>query len=587
MARDLFQVTPSGVAGLSFAAFAFALLPMMAGSLWLSVFTSTVCFALAAAGVAFMYARLGMVSLAQVGLMGVGGWVMLRLNYAFNLPFEVNLLVAGFVTAIFGMILALPALRLRGLYLALVTLMAAGGLEILFATFQFPNGGTGFWGVQTGLTSAMRRPAVAESDVGYLRYCVAVAVIGFLMIELMRRLKPGRAWAMIRRSEAAAMAAGVNVTFYKTLAFALSGLLGGLAGGLLAGSLGLLDGQTFRASESIMIFALAVVGGARFWLGAIIAAALFRILPALLNNWGVDADLSYVIFGAGLLHAVITAPNGIAGQILSAFARNSGLQAKSIETSDVESPSPTEPTAVVSTTVVDGVAVRFGGVIALNDVQAQFSKPVVGIIGPNGAGKTTLMNVFSGFLRPSSGGVRVGDVDLAKMTPYQRSQWGLRRSFQKEEISEDLTVAQNVMVQIDAVNDPAIDKIAEVAKALAFVGMTERGDVIGADLNSFERRLTDIAKCVVGRPKLVMFDEPAGGLSVAETQILGELIAHVPALTGAQTLIIDHDVELISRICDETLVLDFGKVIAFGPPNAVLDDPKVKAAYLGTEELES
>ncbi|MGG7565207.1 branched-chain amino acid ABC transporter permease [Rhodovulum sp. DZ06] len=311
----LFHVTPSGAAGLGFAAFAVIALPSLAGNRWLSVFTSTGCFVLAAAGVAFMYARLGMVSLAQVGLMGLGGWVMLRLNHAFDWPFEVNLAAAALVTMVFGWIMALPAMRMRGLYLALVTLMAAGGLEIMFSTFQFPNGGEGFWGVKTGSAAAFRRPAPAQSPEDYLRYVAVCATLGFLFIEAHRRLSPGRAWAMIRRSKAAAMAAGVNVTLYKLWAFGISGLLAGGAGGLLAGSLGLLDDATFRAPESVLLFALAVVGGARSWLGVIIAATLYRILPALLNNWGVDADLSFVIFGAGLLHAVITAPDGIAGQV--------------------------------------------------------------------------------------------------------------------------------------------------------------------------------------------------------------------------------------------------------------------------------
>lgn len=316
MQNSLFRITPSGWSGLAFAAFAFVVLPLVAGKLWLSVFISTGCFMLAISGVAFMYARLGMVSLTQVGLMGVGGWVMLRLNHAYGLPFEVNLILSGLVTMVFGWILALPALRMRGLYLALVTLMAAGGLEILFATYQFPNGGEGFWGVKTGSAAAFRRPWLAQSAEAYMRYTVVVVLLGFLLIEAHRRLAPGRAWALIRRSEAAAMAAGVNVTLYKTWAFGIAGLIAGVAGGLLAGSLGLLDDATFKASESVMVFALAVVGGARYWLGALIAATLYRILPALLNNWGVDADLSFVIFGAGLLHAIITAPNGIAGQVL-------------------------------------------------------------------------------------------------------------------------------------------------------------------------------------------------------------------------------------------------------------------------------
>ncbi len=326
MDRSLIRLTPSGVSGLIFAGLCFVFLPLLAGSYWLSVFTSAAIFAMAISGVAFMYARLGMVSLTQVGLMGIGGWVTLRLNHLWNWPFEVNMVLAALATMICGWVLALPALRMRGLYLALVTLMAAGGLEILFATYQFPNGGAGFWGVKIGSTEPFRRPVLAQSPEAYLRYCIGIATLGFLFIEGHRRLFPGRAWALIRRSEAAAMAAGVNVTLYKTWAFGIAGAIAGAAGALLAGSLGLLDDGTFRSSESIMLFALAVVGGARFWLGAVIAAFLFRILPGLLNTWGVDTDLAFVIFGAGLLHALITAPNGIAGQVHDLIAKLRGAK---------------------------------------------------------------------------------------------------------------------------------------------------------------------------------------------------------------------------------------------------------------------
>ncbi|MFC3228655.1 branched-chain amino acid ABC transporter ATP-binding protein/permease [Marinibaculum pumilum] len=574
---SLFSTTPSGRAGLAFALFALLVVPSIAGSQWLNIFTSTACFALAIAGVAFMYARLGMVSLTQVGLMGIGGWVVLRLNHGLDLPFEINLIAAGAVTMVLGMILALPALRLRGLYLALVTLMAAGGLEIMLATYQFPNGGEGFWGVQTGSGAPFRRPVIAQSDEAYLRYTVFVALLGFLLIELHRRLAPGRAWAMIRRSEAAAMSAGVNVTLYKTWAFALSGLLAGVAGGLLAGSLGLLDGGTFRASESVLVFALAVVGGAASWLGAVIAAALFRILPALLNDWGLDADLSFVIFGAGLLHAVITAPNGIAGQVMELAGnlrrRLPGRAAAPPAAGGLQPP-----------VEISDVTVRFGGVLALDGVEASFSRPVSGIIGPNGAGKTTLMNVLSGFVTASDGRVLAGGADLMRMSPHRRSQWGLRRSFQKEEIADDLSLAENVRVQMDGLALTPRQKQAEVDRALAFVGLQEMAEQPAAGLNSFQRRLVDIAKCLVGGPRIVMFDEPAGGLSAEETRALGDLILRIHDETGAMTLVIDHDVDLISRICAETLVLDFGKRIAFGPTAEVLADPKVRAAYLGIEE---
>ena len=297
------------------------ILPGLAGGQWVKIFTSTTCFALAAMGAGFMYARLGMVSLAQVALMGVGGWVTLRLNHAANLPFEVNLLIGAFATAVLGIVLALPALRMRGLYLALITLMVAGAFEVIFTAFQFPNGGAGVWGVGTSFSAPMRRPLLGQTDAAFLRYALAVTALGFLLIEAHRRTAPGRAWALIRRSEAAALASGVNVTLYKTWAFGLSGFLAGLGGGQLAASLGLLDAATFKASESVLLFALVVVGGARFWFGAILTAVLYRVAPGLLNDWGVDADLALIFFGAALLHAVITAPDGIGGQIAALFAR--------------------------------------------------------------------------------------------------------------------------------------------------------------------------------------------------------------------------------------------------------------------------
>ncbi|TPE55343.1 branched-chain amino acid ABC transporter permease [Maribrevibacterium harenarium] len=315
------KMTVSARVGLILAALAFVFLPMVLGGQWIKILISTGCFIIAASGVAFMYSRLGMVSLGQVALMGVGGWVMLRMNHAFHLPFEVNLAVAGAVTLMFGWLLAMPALRMRGLYLALITLMAAGGLEVIFSTFRFPNGGEGFWGVMPSVAAPFQRPLLATEDSDYLRYIIFWIVAAFLIIEMHMRTAPGRAWAMIRRSEAAAYSSGVNVVYYKAWAFGLAGFLAGISGGLLAGGLGLLDPATFRASESIMLFALMVVGGSRGWLGVIIAGILYRVVPALFNDWTIDADLALVIFGAALLHAIITAPNGLSGQLLDLIAK--------------------------------------------------------------------------------------------------------------------------------------------------------------------------------------------------------------------------------------------------------------------------
>ncbi len=232
---------------------------------------------------------------------------------------------------------------------------------------------------------------------------------------------------------------------------------------------------------------------------------------------------------------------------------------------------------------LEDVTIRFGGLVALDAVSAAFTAPVAGIIGPNGAGKTTVMNIVSGFLTATSGRVQVDGEDFLKLPPHRRAQRGLRRSFQKEQIADDLTVLENVLVQTDWSLTRAAAKRVEAMAMLEAVGLADRAQKPGGALTGFERRLTDVARCLVGKPRLVMFDEPAGGLSVEETRILGDLILRIHGLTGAQTLVIDHDVELINRICTETLVLDFGRRIAFGPTADVLADPKVKAAYLGVE----
>jgi branched-chain amino acid transport system ATP-binding protein len=229
------------------------------------------------------------------------------------------------------------------------------------------------------------------------------------------------------------------------------------------------------------------------------------------------------------------------------------------------------------------LTVRFGGLVALDSVSAGFSAPVSGIIGPNGAGKTTTMNVISGFLTPRSGSVMVDGTDLVRMAPHKRPRWGLRRSFQREQIADDLTVAQNLWSLADNLPGSRADHRADIGRALDFVGIAAMAGRMGASLNTYERRLTDLARCLVGQPRLIMLDEPAGGLTVEESAHLGDIILRIRDFCPARVLVIDHDVDLISRICSETLVLDFGRRIAFGQTGAVLADPAVKAAYLGIE----
>jgi len=293
-------------------------LPDLLSNYWLRTLISATALAIGSLSVSLLFAQLGMVSLAQFGLLGVGGWFALRISHGFGVPFEVALLTGGIVAAALGLVVGLPALRMRGLYLAIITLMMAGAIQVLISAFGFPDGGSGILGKSTGARVMMARPSIASSDESYFRYAMVVLALCYLMVLLHVRGRPGRAWAMIRRSEICALSGGVHIVAYKVWAFTLSGFLAGIAGGLLAGGVGQLDGSAFPASQSIMLFALTIVGGAYSWLGPIIAGLMLRAFPALLNDFHVDGNIATMVFGAGLFHALVTAPQGIAGQLADA-----------------------------------------------------------------------------------------------------------------------------------------------------------------------------------------------------------------------------------------------------------------------------
>jgi len=230
---------------------------------------------------------------------------------------------------------------------------------------------------------------------------------------------------------------------------------------------------------------------------------------------------------------------------------------------------------------IRGLTVQFGAVRPLDALDADLSTPIVGLVGPNGAGKTTLLNVLSGFVRAVAGSVELDGIDLLRLSPVARVRQGLRRSFQTEQIADDLSVWDNVLALADHVQRRASSAGDEVERALHYVGLAPVAAAPGAVLNLFERRMVELARTLVGVPRLILMDEPGAGLNDDETALLRQRILGIPQAFDAQVLLIDHDVELIAVTCTETLVLDFGKRLALGPTRAVLDDPAVRAAYLG------
>jgi branched-chain amino acid transport system ATP-binding protein len=230
---------------------------------------------------------------------------------------------------------------------------------------------------------------------------------------------------------------------------------------------------------------------------------------------------------------------------------------------------------------IEGVSVRFGGVHALDDVSLRLGVGVTGLIGPNGAGKTTLLNVLSGFVRPIAGRVLSDDgTDLSRMPPHRRARWGLRRTFQQERIIPQLSVRDHLRVTAEHMPDTEV--APSVDAALERTGLTAVADRPAATIDQRRRRMLEIGRAIVGRPRIVLLDEPGAGLDPAETAELLELIKSLPGETGAAVVVIDHDMTLVRGCCTELAVLDFGRLLARGPLEQVFADPKVRAAYLGS-----
>ena len=233
---------------------------------------------------------------------------------------------------------------------------------------------------------------------------------------------------------------------------------------------------------------------------------------------------------------------------------------------------------------VDSLTVRFAGITPLDDVSVVFPGGTCGLIGPNGAGKTTFFNVLSGFVRPAKGAIRGFGDDLLAMADFRRARWGLRRTFQTEQAIEKLSVFDNVAMIHEHSNAKRSTRRTDVLAAIDFVGLDISPKAKVGGLGAGERRLVELARAVVGKPRVVLLDEPAAGLPQAETEQMGALIQRIPEQFGALVILVDHDMGLVSGCCETTAVLDFGKLIASGPTAEVLRNEHVIRAYLGTEE---
>jgi len=526
----------------------------------LRVATLVGIYAIAAIGYQLVFGRLGLLSLAQGALFGIGAYASALLTLSLGLPAPLGLVAAVLVPAAVGAAVALPIARLDSHYVALATLGLAQ-LALLAATnLELTGGANGLYGV----------PPLAVGPVeiagGWPMLVLVWALVGLCLLVSRAVLAGGRAarFATLRDAPHAALTLGLNPVPARLALFAVAGALGGLAGGLQVHGIGVVSPSVTGFEVMVTILAIAVVGGRGSAPGAVAGAALLIPLPEVLRF----LEGSYLVaYGVLLLAAIVLMPRGLDGWLRDRFPRRPPAVPA------VPAAASAPPRRRGKALAVDGLRKRFGGVTALDGVS--FAVPagtVAGLIGANGSGKTTVLNLISGLETPDAGQIRLGGVPLADRPAHHRTELGLGRGFQHPEFPEGLFVLEAAAVA-------ARDRSGAVA-ALDRVGLAERAGEPVAALGAAELRRLDLARALATEPGALILDEPAAGLTSEERAALAALLRRL-ADQGLAVLVVDHGMDFLLPLADRIVCLDAGRVLAAGTPDEVRRNPAVVAAYLG------
>jgi ABC-type branched-subunit amino acid transport system ATPase component/ABC-type branched-subunit amino acid transport system permease subunit len=593
--------------GLIFAVALCAFLMATTPPIWIDAFTVTVCVAVVLLSIVVLTGYTGQLSLAQFAFAGFGAWVAGRLCASQDLPFILGAIIGVLATVPLGLVFGLPAVRTRGINLAIVTLGLGTCIElILFSNTDYTGGFGGT--IIDELTLFGLDIDAAAHPTRYGLVALACLLVTSLAVANIRRGRSGRRLIAVRTNERAAAALGISVPGAKLYAFALSAAIAGLGGVLLAFRSTSITYTTFDAFTSITMVAYAMIGGIGFLFGPVLGATLApgafgaQVLDELGSGVGKYIPL---IGGVSLMVLLLLNQNGVAKESIAqlAWVRNklSGMLPflKPRPRAPRELPAEAQVTRVPEKTLeVCDLVVQYGGTVAVNDVSlAVRPGRVLGLIGPNGAGKTSLIDAVTGFTRMSPGATLTLDgEDISRWSAARRARAGLGRSFQSLELFEDSTVLDNLRAASDPrdfgsylrdivwpVNVPLS---GAVVSAIREFGLTDDLDRQVEDLPYGRRRLLAIARAVATRPSVLLLDEPAAGLGDVESAELAHLVRRLASDWGIAVLLVEHDMNFVMNVCDELVVLDFGRKIAEGSPAEVRTNPTVIAAYLGEEEDE-
>lgn len=566
-------------------------------------------FALAGLSLNMLMGYAGQISLGQFAFVGAGafatGWVTGIADL--RLPWILGLLVAGVVGGAVAFLVGLPALRLRGLYLAVVTIgVAYAGWQSLFRVEAIGGGTAG---------RVIPRPYVGAHAISrncdFLAVALVVLVLVWRLDMNLTRSKLGRAFQAVKADEQVAASFGVDVVRHKLIAFTLSGAVAGLAGCIYGTSYGTVNSDAFNYAQSLLLVVIVVIGGLGSRVGVVTAAFFTTLLPdVLVNIFGAGVRGYDLIINAVLLiYTMSRYPEGLAGAVrelkvrmakarggepplpptrpsLPALGRPSGLRP----------PRRTRP----GTPVLEArdVSVRFGGLQAVDGASLRVDRgTIVGLMGPNGAGKTTLFNAVTGALRPDTGVVTFLGEDVSALPAHARAARGMGRTFQLiglakgQSVFENLLMAQHMaapysvasaLTMVGASRHFERELRSRAEQTIEGLGFQHYADTPVGRLSHGQQRIVEIGCCLVTSPELVMLDEPSAGMSPAATEDLAATLLDVRDQLGRTILLIEHNVPLVLGVADELYVMASGQVIADGEPTEVMGRPEVVTAYLGT-----
>jgi ABC-type branched-subunit amino acid transport system ATPase component/ABC-type branched-subunit amino acid transport system permease subunit len=551
---------------------------------------------IAVLGVNLVMGYAGQISLGHAGFAAIGAYSTALLMVNYDLSFWLALSLGAFLTAAFGYLLGLPALRLGPLYVSMVT-FGFGLIVVIIVQnwYELANGPNGM---------VVPPPELFGYELLPRQFHVAIVLIAaglFLLARNIVNSRHGRAFIAIRENELAARGMGINLAHYKTTAFAVGAFYAGISGGLFAGLAQFINPDAFVFPVSILYVTMGILGGIGTLAGAALGGMMLTALPELLRG---AAEYKDFLTGLMLLLLLMFLPKGVIGLLRQKFGSLPSATGKQAVRPDpsIDALEIAPPWAAASSKPVlkvEGVGISFGGLRALQSVTLELGESeILGVIGPNGAGKTTLFNVISGLHSPDTGWIMFGGQNITNMSAHLRTRLGMARTFQNLALFDEMSVIDNVRVGAHVRLKSALLAAAlrtrseraeeirsreDASKLLDFVGLSPYAEQPANSLAFGHQRLLEIARALASRPRLLLLDEPAAGLNSSELELLVVLIRRIRDQHGLSILLIGHTMRLVMTLSDRIVVLDHGVQLAEGRPLEIQNNARVIEAYLGTD----